>query len=76
MNYSIDRIIDDIAVCENIKTGKKIELPLSELPKEIKEGSIIIKKDESYILNDSEEENRRARIQAKLNRLKSLKNRK
>lgn len=75
MNYAIDRIIDNIAVCENIMTGQKIELSLSELPEGIKEGNIITKQNEKYILNSPEEIQRRERIQEKLNRLKNLKSR-
>lgn len=74
MNYSIDQIIENIAVCENTDTGEKIELYLSELPQNIKEGNIITLKDGKYLLNSDEETLRRQRVQDKLNRLKMLKN--
>ncbi len=73
MNYAIDRIIDNIAICENTENGEKLELSLSVLPDGIKEGTLITKQDDKYILNPSEELKRRARIQDKLNRLKNLK---
>lgn len=73
MNYTIDRIINNIAICENTENGENIELSLSILPDGIKEGTVITQQGDKYILNPSEELKRRERIQEKLNRLKNLK---
>ena len=40
MIWIIDRIEEDIAVCE-YATGKTIDIPLSALPENVKEGSVI-----------------------------------
>lgn len=37
----VDRIEGNIVVCENRKNGKMIEIDVSKLPKEIKEGTVL-----------------------------------
>ena len=39
--FVIDRIENDIAICENRLTREIIKIEISKLPKEIKEGNII-----------------------------------
>lgn len=59
--FSIDRIADSFAVC--VKDDMSVvELPLSVLPKEIKEGSVILFNNGEYVFEKSEEEKRRSRI--------------
>lgn len=72
MKYAVDRIIDNIAVLENIETKEIKEVELSILPENIKEGNIV-KEETTYILDKEEENIRRQRIAEKLNRLKHLK---
>lgn len=74
MNYAIDQIVEDIVILENITTGEKQEVNKTLLPSEIKEGSIITIKNNQYILNSTEEESRKNRLKAKLERLKRLQN--
>lgn len=74
MNYAIDQIVEDIVILENITTGEKKEVNKTLLPSEIKEGSIITIKNNQYILNSTEEESRKNRLKAKLERLKRLQN--
>lgn len=74
MNYAIDQIVEDIVILENITTGEKQEVNKTLLPSEIKEGSIITIKNNQYILNTTEEESRKNRLKAKLERLKRLQN--
>ena len=74
MNYAIDQIVEDIVILENITTGEKKEVNKTLLPSEIKEGSIIRIKNNQYILNTTEEESRKNRLKAKLERLKRLQN--
>lgn len=74
MNYAIDQIVEDIVILENITTGEKQEVNKTLLPSEIKEGSIIAIKNNQYILNTTEEESRKNRLKAKLERLKRLQN--
>ena len=72
MKYAVDKIEDDLVVCEELTTGEKITLNKNEIKGDVHEGIIIIKSDSSYEVNNQEEENRRKLLQEKLNRLKNL----
>lgn len=74
MKYAVDRIIEDIVVIEDIQSGKIIEVNKKNFPKDIHEGSIIVNKDNEFILDITEEENRRESLRERLERLKKLKN--
>ncbi|MCI9246047.1 MAG: DUF3006 domain-containing protein [Clostridia bacterium] len=55
----VDRIEGDIAVCENRKTKEIQNIPITNLPKDIEEGSILKWKDGKYEIDTSKEiENR------------------
>lgn len=55
----VDRIEGNIAVCENRENAKMKNISLSDLPKNIKEGSILKWKDGKYEIDTSNEtENR------------------
>ena len=71
MKYAVDRIEENIAICQNLETEEKIELYLESLPKDIKDGSIIIFKDNKYEMDLTEEELRRKKIQDIFNKLKN-----
>lgn len=49
--FSIDRFEDNFAVCENRQTGELINIPISELPENTKEGSILALENGKYILD-------------------------
>lgn len=49
--FSVDRFEGDFAVCENRKTGKMITIHKSDLPENIKEGSILKYENGTYILD-------------------------
>ena len=51
----VDRIEKEIAVCENRKNGKMQNISISDLPKGIKEGSILKWKDGKYEIDTSKE---------------------
>ncbi len=72
MKYAVDKIEDDLVICEELTTGEKINLKKNEIKGKVHEGAIIIKYDSSYEVNNQEEENRRNLLQEKLNRLKNL----
>ena len=74
MKYAVDRIIEDIVVLENIETGELVEIKKYELPNEVHEGSILVKKDEVYTLDVNTEKERRESLRERLERLKNLKN--
>ena len=71
--WSIDRIVEDIAVLENISTKEKKEVNTNLLPENIKEGSIISYKDNCYELELSIYEKRRQEILEKFIRLRNNK---
>lgn len=51
----VDRIEGNIAVCENRENGKMQDVSLSDLPKDIKEGSILKWKEGKYEIDTSKE---------------------
>ena len=57
MKFAIDRIEGNIAVCQNIENKEIVEVDVCNLPKEIKEGSVIFFDGKDYLL-DEEEENK------------------
>ena len=62
MYISIDRIVGGIAVCER-EDLLTFEVPVSELPNESKEGSVlIIDENGNYVIDNEEENRRRQRI--------------
>lgn len=73
MKYSVDRIIEGIAVLEDLQSNGIIEVELKNLPNGIHEGSIIVFKDGNYELELEEEKNRRESLRDRLDRLKRLK---
>lgn len=69
MYYIIDRIEGDIAVCE-ADDMSHVDIPLSLLPENVKEGSILkIGTDNEYIIDEEAEKERKQRILKKQKRL-------
>ena len=71
MKFAVDEIIDDIVVLENIETLERREVNISLLPHFIHEGSILVYRDNKYILDKMEEMERRKLIEDKFRRLRS-----
>lgn len=71
MKYAVDRIIDNIAVIENINTLERKEIDITTLPFSIYEGSILICQNNEYKLEEDEEERRRRIILEKFRRLRN-----
>lgn len=71
MKWAVDRIIDNIAILENIETLEKKEVDLELLPYFIHEGSIIIIEGNKYYLDESLEERRRRIIEEKFRKLRN-----
>lgn len=65
MKYAVDRIEENIVILEEITSKEKKEIPLEELPQNIKEGTIIHYENNKYILDKKEETKRRSSIKAK-----------
>ncbi len=65
----VDRIEGDIAVCENRSNGVMINIQLSKLPENVKEGSVIKYYDGKYRLDSDEQKNIEDRIKDKMDGL-------
>ncbi len=70
MKYAVDRIEEDIVVLENIKTNELLEVNVKDLPKDIHEGSILVKEDDKFIIDLDTEKERRESLRERLERLK------
>lgn len=73
MKYAVDRIEEEIAILESIKDGIKKEVLLSELPGEIKEGSIVILEDNTYTKDEHLETKRKTSIKNRFDKLRKIK---
>ena len=69
MKYVIDRIEEDIAVMQNLKTKEMLNINISELPANIKEGTFLIK-NKIFKIDKKEEEKRRQAIRNRFNKLR------
>ncbi len=67
--YSIDRWEEDVAILENRKTGKIIQVDKSKLPKNSKEGDILKKVNGKYSLDKKRTEEETNRIKNKMDDL-------
>ena len=68
--WSIDRIEENIAILENRTTLELKEVDITLLPNNIKEGSILEFKNDTYTLELSKEEKIRQEILEKFQRLR------
>ncbi len=68
MKYAVDRIVDNIVILENIKNKEIIKVNIELLPDNIKEGSILIKRKDRYIISKSN--TRKDKIKRRFNKLK------
>ena len=73
MKYAVDRIEENIVVLENISSGEIVNEDIKKLPKNIKEGNILIKENDKYTLDLDTEKDRREDFKSRLERLKNLK---
>ncbi len=71
MKYVIDRFEENYVILENIETKEKKEILKICLPPYIEEGSILIRTEEGYILDEETTNQRRQEILEKFNRLKN-----
>lgn len=67
--YTIDRFENNIAICENRSTGEIIEIDKNKLPENVKEGTIIKKQNDTYIIDIDKTEEVTQRIKKKMDRL-------
>lgn len=65
----VDRLEGNIAICEDRKTGEIKQIEKSELPENIKEGSVLIFENGKYQLDNKKQEEISKRIEEKMNNL-------
>ena len=65
----VDRIEDEIAVCENRANGVMINIQLSKLPEGVREGSVIKYFDGKYRIDSEEQKNIEDRNKEKMDSL-------
>lgn len=65
----IDRFEGNVVVCEDRKTGKKIEILRENLEEGLKEGDIIKEEKGKYVQANELQEETEKRIQEKMNKL-------
>ncbi len=68
MQYIIDRIEQDIVICEE-ESGSKAKFSLQEIPKEAREGDVLLNINGVFRIDEEETKRRRQKIREKLNRL-------
>lgn len=73
MKYSIDRIEENIAVCEG-DDGNVLKLKLDELPENICEGDIIVRTENGYTIDSDETSVRRKKMAEMQKKLFNKKN--
>lgn len=68
MRYIVDRIEEEVVVCENEDTGEMEEIDIFFLPDDLEEGDIIIYDEDldEYYIDYDEKKIRKARIEDKM----------
>ena len=69
MTYVIDRIEDGIAVLECMTTGEIIEIPKETLPKTAREGHILQRDGDTYIIDRGATQKRREQLKERLEKI-------
>ena len=64
--FTIDRFEGNYAVCENRETREMTNIDISKLPNNIKEGDILIFKEDTYIIDENERKEIEERINEKI----------
>ncbi len=70
MKYAIDKIEGNLVVLEELNTQEKKEINIKELPKKINEGTILTYVNDTYIIDEKLEKDRRVNIQSKFDMLR------
>ena len=65
MKYIIDRLEEGLAICET-ELRKRISVPVSHLPKEVKEGDVMREEEGRFSLDSEETDKRRREMKKKL----------
>lgn len=73
MKYSVERIEENVALCED-DLGKTVKLRLDELPENIREGDIIVRTENGYTIDSDETSVRRKKMAEMQKKLFNKKN--
>jgi hypothetical protein len=73
MKYCVDRIEDNIIILQDLDTKEIKEVLKKDIGIRVKDGDILVYKDNKYMKDNKLEEDRLKLIQEKMNRLKGLK---
>lgn len=65
MEYMIDRLEQELAVCEN-ESKEMVSIPLDRLPKGVKEGDVLREQEGVYTVDEDATRDRRARMRKKM----------
>ena len=72
MKYSVDRIEDNIIILQDLDTKEIKEVLKKDIGIRVKDGDILVYKDNKYKKDNKLKEDRLKLIQEKLNKLKGL----
>ena len=72
MNLVVDRIVNGIAICQNLDNRLMFEIEVEELDFDVHEQDVITLVDGKYILNNDLKEERIKTIKDKFEQLKNL----
>ena len=73
MKYAVDKVEGNIIVLQDLKTSKIIEVNKDKIKFKVKDRDILIYKDNKYIKDDKEKEQRLKFLQEKFNKVKKSK---
>jgi len=69
MVYIIDRFEGSVAICERMETGERVEIDAKNLPGDAREGDVIRRDGDEYIIDLAQSKQRLADLTARMNRL-------
>lgn len=66
--YIIDRLEENFAICEN-EQKEMVKIEISVLPKNVKEGTVLIYENGKYIISEEKTKRRKEKIKEKMKNL-------
>ena len=69
MKYIIDRIENNMVICENQETKKMENFDKSMFPEQIKDGDVVIRENDTFRIDEEETENRKEYIEKLMRKL-------
>ena len=69
MKYIIDRIENNMVICENQETKKMENFDKSMFPEQIKYGDVVIRENDTFRIDEEETENRKEYIENLMKKL-------